>query len=295
MNRLTILADIASRTMHSTVGSPKTVAGAVAVDTLRLEGIRQEVIALPKWAACNEDSAAFAVDLMASQAVAVSVVSVNRDTDAWRKFLVDAEIFHKAIILSSKKVAGWGKPANLLKFILLGSACAAATGHALGVDRRPRIVSLGGRQLIECDTVCDSEVEGAENLEVFESFWSKQHIPKSRLAKVGIEVIGDCVRVTTEQAEPGLMLADYAAGIGLAAATKSPGRMPLPLSQVAAARLLSRLRVLNKLVVLEEDFDYSYDAIFSDVMKKARELADGKPTANPTFQTLAISRSGSPQ
>ena len=104
--------------MHSTDGSPRTVAGAVVVDTLRMEGIRQEASALPKWAVCNEDSAAFAVDLMVSQSVAVSVVSVNRDTDSWRKFLADAEIFHKAIITNSRKVAGWGKPANLLKLEL---------------------------------------------------------------------------------------------------------------------------------------------------------------------------------
>ena len=275
MNRLTVLTDIASRTMHATIGSPKTVAGAVAVDSLRLDGLRKEVIALPKWGACNEDSAAFAIDLMASQAVAVSVVSVNRETEAWKKFLLDAEVLHKAIILSSKKVAGWAKPANLLKFILLGSACANAMGHALGADRRPRIVSAAGRQLVECATVCDSEVDGEENLEVFESFWSKQHIPKSRLARAGFDVVTDDVRVTTEQAEPALLLADYAAGLGLATATDNPGRLPLPLSQAVASQLLSKLRGLNKLVTLEEDFEYSYDEIFSDVMEKARELADG--------------------
>ena len=275
MNRLTVLADIASRTMHATAGSPKTVAGAVAVDTLRLEGIRREVGTLPKWGSCTEDSAAFAVDLMASQAIAVSVVSVNRETDAWKQFLVDADILHEAIILDSKKVAGWAKPANLLKFILLGSACAAAMGHALGADRRRRIVNSAGRQLIECATVCDSEVEGKENLEVFESFWSQQHIPKSRLAKAGFDVRTDDVRVTTEQAEPALLLADYAAGLGLAAATQNPGRLLLPLSQTVATQLLSKLRSLNKLAIMEEDFEYSYDEIFSDVMEKARELADG--------------------
>lgn len=261
--------------MHSTTGSPKTVGGAVAVDTLNLEAVRKELITLPKWGNCNEDNAEFVVDLMASQAVSVAIVSVNRDTEAWKKFLVDAAVLHEAIILTSKRVAGWAKPANLLKFILLGSACAAATGHALGADRRPRILSSRGRQLVECATVCDSEVEGKENLEVFESFWSGQRIPKSRLAKVGIDVIANEVRVTTDQVEPGLLLADYAAGLGLAAATANPGRLPLPLSQEFATRLLSKIRKRNKLVVQEEDFEYSYDEIFSDVMVKAREIADG--------------------
>jgi len=168
MNRLTVLADIASRTMLSTLGSPRTVAGAVTIDTGRMSGIRKEVAVLPKWATCTADDAALAVDLLVSQAVAVSVVCFNRETDSWKKFVADSEVRHEAIILTSKKVAGWAKPANLLKFILLGYACAAATGHALGSDRRPRIVGASGRKLIDCNTVCDEEVEGAENREVFE-------------------------------------------------------------------------------------------------------------------------------
>ncbi len=274
MNRFTVLADIASRTMLATAGSPRTVAGAVALDTVKLEGVRREVGSLPKWGACGFDEAAFVVDLIASQATAMSIVSINRDTDAWRQFLVDAEVLHNAIILTSRKVAGWAKPANLLKFILLGSACAAATGHALGSDRRARIVGATGRQIIECATVCDKEVEGRENLEVFESFWSMQRIPTSKLAKAGFELISNEVTVTTEQLEPGLMLADYVAGLGLAAATEDPGTMPLPLDQATAAQLLAPLRNQGKLVVVEEDFDYSYSEIFKDVMNKARELAD---------------------
>jgi hypothetical protein len=274
MNRLTVLADIASRTMLSTLGSPRTVAGAVAVDTTRMGGLREEVAALPKWGDCTANDASFAVDLLESQATAVSVVSFNRETESWTKFIADAEVLHEAIILTSKKVAGWAKPANLLKFILLGSACAVATGHALGSDRRPRIVGSSGRQLIDCSTVCDKEIEGAENREVFESFWSMQRIPSSRLARAGFEFVSNEVSLTTEQLEPGLLLADYAAGLGLASLTLEPGRLRLPLDQATAQGLLGRLKAKGKLVVVEEDFSYSYDEIFKDVMDRARELAD---------------------
>ena len=274
MNRLTVLADIASRTMLSTLGSPRTVAGAVTIDTGRMSGIRKEVAVLPKWATCTADDAALAVDLLVSQAVAVSVVCFNRETDSWKKFVADSEVLHEAIILTSKKVAGWAKPANLLKFILLGYACAAATGHALGSDRRPRIVGASGRKLIDCNTVCDEEVEGAENREVFESFWSMQRIPTSRLAKAGFEFVSNEVMLTTEQLEPGLLLADYAAGFGLASLTLDPGRLRLPLDRVTAQGLLARLTMAGKLVVVEEDFAFSYDEIFKDVMDRARELAD---------------------
>lgn len=274
MTRLTVLSDIASRVMHSTIGSHRTVSAGVAIDTAAMEGIRREVAQLPKWKSCKEDDAAFVIDLIASQGAAAAIVNINRETQEWAQFILDAGVLHHAIIATSRKVAGWAKPANLLKFLLLSMACASTTGHALRIHPGPRILGSKGQQLVECVTVCDSEIDGDENLEVFESFWAKQHIPKSRLAALGIEVISSDVRVATEQLEPALLLADYVAGLGLAAATNDPGRLPLPLSQEKARLLLSRLRSQGKLLMIEEDFSYSYDEIFGEVMVQAREYAD---------------------
>lgn len=278
MNRLTVLADIAGRAMLSVLGSPRTVAGAVAIDTSALDSARAEVLDLPKWGRCNVDHAEHVVDYLASQAVAIGVVSVNRDTDRWRHFELDASLMQLAIAKHSKGVAGWAKAPNLLKFLLLGSVCAVTMGHAIGVDRRPRIQSASGRQLIECSTICDREIEGSENIEVFTSFWSEQRIPRSRLARMGVEMIGHGVCVTTEQEEPALMLADYVAGLGLAATLENPGRLPLPLDRDEASRLLRALHSKCKLVAVVEDFDYTHDEIFGHVMEQARQL-DSKQRA----------------
>lgn len=270
--RLTVVADIASRAMNATAGSPKTVAGAVALDTLKLEDVRAKVANLPKWGVCTYDDAALAVDIMVSQSLAVAVLRVNRDTDAWRQFVTDAQIFHKAMILDSRKTAGWGKSTNLLKFILLGSSCAVALGHALGTDPRPPVINAQGRRLVECTAICDSEIEGPENIEVFKSFWRKQPNPASRLAAAGIDLRSESL-LKTEQAEPALLLADYAAGLGLAGATAHPGRLPLPLCQADASTLLSRLRNKGMLIVIEEDFAHTYDDIFGEAMGLARDLS----------------------
>jgi len=275
MNRLSILADIAGRAMLSTTGSPRTVGGAVVVDSAQLNGVRHEMRGLPKWGSCDYDTAEHVVDILESQAVAVAIVSIDRDTDSWRLFEQDALVFHEAIIKTSKKIAGWAKPTNLLKFILLSAACAAATGHALGSDRRQRIVSKKGLQLIEVSVICDQEVEGQENLEVFTSFWNDQNIPKRRLAAAGFEMVTESVVVTTDIAEPALILADYVAGLGLAATLNDVGRLSMPLSQDLAINLLSKLKSKGKLIVQNQSFDISYDDIFKDVMFRARQIADG--------------------
>jgi len=275
MNRLSILADIAGRAMLSTTGSPRTVGGAVVVDSAQLNGVRHEMRGLPKWGSCDYDTAEHVVDILESQAVAVAIVSIDRDTDSWRLFEQDALVFHEAIIKTSKKIAGWAKPTNLLKFILLSATCAAATGHALGSDRRQRIVSKKGLQLIEVSVICDQEVEGQENLEVFTSFWNDQNIPKRRLAAAGFEMVTESVVVTTDIAEPALILADYVAGLGLAATLNDVGRLSMPLSQDLAINLLSKLKSKGKLIVQNQSFDISYDDIFKDVMFRARQIADG--------------------
>lgn len=262
--------------MLSTAGSPTTVAGAVAIDTNRLQEARSEVRGLPKWGKCQFEHAEHVVDYLASQAIAVSVVRVNRATPQWVRFEQQANLLQSAIVTQSKRVAGWVKAPNFLKFLLLGSACAVATGHALGVDSRPRIVGATGRQLIECSAICDKEVEGSENLEVFTSLWSDQRIPRSRLSRLGIDMIARDMRVTTDDDEPALFLADYVAGLGLAASLEDPGRLPLPLDQVHASQLLAKLRARTKLVVVEEDFAHTHDDIYGDVMAAAEHHADAK-------------------
>ena len=172
-------------------------------------------------------------------------------------------------------MAGWAKAPNLLKFLLLSSACAAATGHALGIDRRPKIVSHMNRQLVSCQTICDQEVEGEENLEVFKSFWGEQHIPKAKLARFGIDMTTESVEVTTDLLEPTLLMADYAAGLGLAYVLDQVGTLRLPLSQDRSKEHLLKLNRKSKLVIQEEDFEFSCKEIFSEVMDRARELADG--------------------
>lgn len=267
MNRLSILADISGRADKS--ADPITAA-AVVFDTGAVGSVRSHVSRLPKWGECSASDAAFVIDLLASQAVAVSTTTVDRQTEAWRRFVSDEGVLQGAILRQRDKVAGWAKATNLLRFMLLCSACAAAQGHAIGIDRRLRILTPRGRVAIECSIICDEEVQGEETLEVFRSFWDEHNLPKATLARFGVEMVACDVTVTTDEEEPALIVADYVAGIGLASAMPlARGRFPL--DAVEAAKLLGRLKQGGKLVQRVERFDQSYDGIFRDVMTAARD------------------------
>lgn len=274
MNRLTILVDIAGRVALDTRGSARVTAAAVAVATSDAPAVRAALPAsLPKWRDCAASDAERGVELLAAHSVSVGVISINKDTDAWRQFAADAEVLQAAILAESRRPAGWAKPANLLTFQLVGSACAIATGHGIRVGPKERIVDMRGLQLIECAVICDSDISGEENLEVFRSFWDKRHAPKSRLAKLGVSLAYEEARVLTEQEEPLLLLADYAAGIAHASLLPAPGRLPLPLDYAQSNVLLGHLRETGKLVMESVNFDASYSEIFGNVMEQARERA----------------------
>jgi len=272
MNRLSVYADVSGRVTRSTLDGALSFAGAVALESLAADSIAQEMHGLPKWGRCSYEHAEHVVDVLASQALSAAIVRVNRDTDHWRLFVEEAQLLGRAIERQSRAVASWAKPTNLLKFILLGSGCAVATGHALFADKRPRILNARGHQMIECSNVCDSDIQGSDSLEVFKACWSEQRLPRSRLAAKGIDMIARDIAVRSEQEEPNLLLADYLAGLGRAALPTERGRSPLAPDK--ARRLLGILRQRGKLVTVEEDFSRTHQEIYGELMDRAREFAD---------------------
>lgn len=222
---------------------------------------------------CTPEEAGVVTDTLEAKAIAVVIVSINKDTFAWRKFIEDEALLHSQIASESKRAAGWAKASTLLTFELLSRACFMATAHAIGGRAPDRIVDAHGLELIESSIVCDTEISGEENIEVFKSFWSEEHIPTQALSRIGVSIKHPEVRLLSEQAEPLLLLADYAAGLGHSAHLPNPGRLRMPVSCVEATSLLQRFG--KRLIVEAIDFDSSYEQIFGHAMDEARLRRDG--------------------
>jgi hypothetical protein len=274
MNRHTVFADIAGRASKKLDGNPRVTAAAVAIPTSEISDIRTQLPAgLPKWGRCTLDEAGFVTDILKAKAIAIVIVSINKDTPAWHKFIKDEALLHSQIASESKGTVGWAKASTLLTFELLSRACFVATALAIGGRAPNRIVDAHGLEIIESAIVCDTEISGEEK--VFKSFWSDENIPTHALAGMGISIKHPEVRLLSEQAEPLLLLADYAAGLGHSAHLPNPGRLPMPVSCIEATSLL--LRFGTRLKIEAIDFDSSYENIFGHVMDEARLRRDGKP------------------
>lgn len=269
MSRFTFFADIAGQVSRDARGSDRVTAAAVAVPTADIESLRLYVDGMSKWRDCTLEDAESMVVNLKRHTSAVAIVSITKEPDTWNLFWESAKPLHEAIVLQERTPAGFIKPANAVKFFVLGEAVAIALGHAARISSRSGIVDYCSRELIERTIVCDTDIQGDENISVFKNFWKQSDLHQPRIEKLGFRFVTRDVVVATEQQEPLLLLADYAAGIAHSALIPNSGRISLPVPHEPSKRLLSALDASGKLVVVAKPFDLKYEDMFGDALAEA--------------------------
>lgn len=269
MSRFTFFADIAGQVSLDTKGSNRITAAAVAIPSVDTDAFRSRLLGMPKWRDCTEEIAAQMVGFIADFASAIAVSSITKNSESWERFWESDKPLHNAIVRQDRAPAGFIKPSNLIRFAILGESFAMALGHAVRIAHRPGIVDYRSRDLIERTIVCDSDVQGDENISVFKNFWTRSDEDQPQIEKAGFRFITREVIVTTEQSEPLLLLADFVAGIAHSALIESPGRLSLPVSHEPSKRLLRILSDSGKLVLSSKPFALEYEEVFGDALAEA--------------------------
>jgi len=269
MSRFTFFADIAGQVSFDTKGSNRITAAAVAIPSVQTDAVRSRLFGLPKWRDCSEEVAEEIVALLVECASAIAVSSITKDSESWEHFWRSNKPLHDAIVRQDRVPAGFIKPSNVIRFAILGDSFAMALGHAVRIAHRPGIVDDQARELIERTIVCDSDVQGDENVAVFKSFWEQSDVDQPKIHKAGFRFVTREVIVTTEQSEPLLLLADVVAGVAHSALITNPGRLTMPVPNEPSKRLLGILNDSGKLVVSSKPFALKYEEVFGDVLVKA--------------------------
>lgn len=269
MSRFTFFADIAGQVSMNARGSDRLTAAAVAIPTVDIEPLRIYFDCRSKWRDCTLEDAESMILNLTRYSAAVAIVSITKEPDAWKLFWKSVKPLHEAIVRQDRLPAGFIKPANVVKFFVLGEALAIALGHAVRTSRRSGIVDYRSRELIERTIVCDTDIQGDENISVFKSFWEQSDLHQANIEKSGFRFVTRDVVIATEQQEPLLLLADFAAGIAHSAFIQNPGRIPLPVAHESSKRLLSALDTSGKLVVVTKPFDLKYEDMFGDALAEA--------------------------
>jgi hypothetical protein len=141
--------------------------------------------------------------------------------------------------------------------------------HAVKLCQDPSEKDQRGLTVYERSVVCDSDIQGEENREVFTYLWSESDKNQALVNSLGISLVTTSVAVDTEQSEPLLLLADFAAGLGQSAHIPNPGRIPFPVNCRDSRKLLERLESSGKGVVIDRPFMFRYEDMFGSAHASA--------------------------
>jgi hypothetical protein len=120
---------------------------------------------------------------------------------------------------------------------------------------------------VDLEIVADKDIDEEESIEVFKGFWEAERVPSASLAALGYQVSHPSVRLMTEQDEPLLLLADYAAGLVHSTRLVESGRGRMPLDASTSSLLLTGLG--SKLTIRPRAFKESCRQVFGSAWELA--------------------------
>ena len=250
MSCFTQYLDIAGRPSRSDA-SPFIVSAAVAFPTEGIPAVRGRY-APPskKWVSADPTEARDQISFLLEHATAAVVFRVKKISPAWQNFWAKAGQYHSEMARIEQRTVGFVKAGTLLKYWLFGEASARVMGDSVRLTGRPQVLTERGLGSVESSVICDSDIQGDENVEVFK--WLFEQVnerPQFLLAAFGIQHHVRESRLDTEQSENLLYLPDYLAGLYQSC--------PPDLSTVA-----TEVAGHDKVAVVDYNFDVAYELIF---------------------------------
>ncbi|WP_143745604.1 hypothetical protein [Massilia sp. KIM] len=211
-----MFADIAGRVSQARHGADRITAAAVCLPSLGLRAIRKKLPQdLPKWKNADDRAVDLVSSIVREEAFGVGVYSIDKTEGAWEKFWADSASLYSAL---NGRVSV-ARAAYQVKCLMSVHSTTIASVNA--------IKTIG--QFIERQTIItkenlvfDREIDGADNIDVFEHIWRRANTNKPLLyERRSIQRQFEAVELKTENEEPLLLLADYIAGLAHAASSTS--------------------------------------------------------------------------
>jgi hypothetical protein len=265
MFRVTSYSDIAGQVSASSANADRITVGIVYLPTGGLKAIRKQIPpSFPKWRDATDAHLEYMVTLILRESLSVSAGSIDKTTSEWWAFWVDASATHNKVASIGCGSIGFLKAATLIKFTLFGDASAAALGHAIYTGRIPRGLSRKRTIEIEETVVLDNEIQGDDNREALVGIWRAINGHQPLANSLGVTRTAKTLQLTSEQAEPLLLLADYVAGAVQAVRSQANVLQRSQVTPEAVAAGLRRLQHSGRLTDFSDTVRLKYFDIYPD-------------------------------
>ena len=259
---ITLLGDIAGRIAQDTHDADRVTAASICIPTGATRHIRRQIPAhFPKWCAASDSHVELIVKLLRREAFAVSTMSLRKTSAEWVTFWAEANETHQRISNKARGSIGVLKAATVVKLALFGQCSTLAVAHSIKANKFPRPASR--RQVLHVrETHIYDKENGGEYDQAFQEVWAARNQHQPLVALFGVKLEAVSFDQLTEQAEPLLLLADYAAGIAHAAHSSANTLSSGAVSRDCAGRAYASLRATSGYTEMVEDFDLRYFDIY---------------------------------
>lgn len=275
MARITAFFDLAGRMTRATEhgSSHLTVAG-VAIPTEAKAVIAEQLEDVPKWSETTHKSLGGVVRHLGNSIASVAL-RVNRTNPKWHAFWDDGKHAVREVrrqVQPRRGVQHRGR-SHRERWQFLEPAMQARIGcytecHSrvmAEVVRRviPGVLNQNGLWIVELAGVFDADFQGKDNCDLFQSIWESEHpsLDEALRHRLGYKLDMSSVRLSTEEDEPCLLLADYLAGIVQAYRGETP--RPQGVSEADLRGAFASLEASRTMVESEVGFELSFPAIMA--------------------------------
>lgn len=271
MVAITSVSDIAGQVSENALNADKLTVASICLPSGSLRRVRSLIPAgLPKWRNSNDDRIAAVTDLLLKESWSVVAGSLDKRDARWSVFWRDSREIHATTAPLAGGSIAFLKAGTLIKMLLLGQAHTLAMAHSVKIGTLPRITDWKGRLKISECVIFDDEIQGDENRDALAGAWRSMNEHQPQTKSLGIYHEATSLTLTSEESEPLLLLADYAAGIVHAMNSNANTIERSAVSRQATLRAHERLRASAKFHEFDVHFPASYFEIFPDFERFSR-------------------------
>lgn len=257
--------DTAGQVTESQVGSRHlTTAGVVFLPETLVEARAAIPTGLPKWRDAQLADIQSALTIVSSLGLVAFVLRTDCDPKAWQSFWGDAKEYHREFSQRTRGSGSFAKAGNIVRFFQFGECSARALGETVKRVGLPGILDASGLHRISGTIVCDTDIQGAENIAMFNYLWDVLESSQALLARIGLSMATRSVELKTEQEEPLLLLSDHLAGAAHTFCSSGSVAPPPGLSASDLAVIGRVLQTLPNRAYHTFPFDIPYREIFGD-------------------------------
>jgi hypothetical protein len=264
MNRLTLLYDIAGRvSKESQFDRFFTVGGAIIPTGQEVQAREAIGRGIPKWRDTNDRYLSLIIHIIKSFKVHCTVVKIEKTEPAWSAFWNAGDQQYQYLSSRTKPKPGFAKSTNILKDWAFGKCSATGLGLYLKNEGKPTILDPNGLSVLYLKIICDTDIQGQENREVFEDNWKHWCKTTKLIPRLEIKPYLDCVEFKTEQEDTLLLLPDYLAGHIHYSSDPSHTIGPVNLSKKAVDDFGEALSTMGRFDLIE----YSFNEVFPNLTR----------------------------